>query len=152
MIKTKWEIYMNIYNSLSSKLCHYCILIDWNNIRLIRIGHTLFKSVLGAFFKRRGLFQIIQQSWMYICVVGATRNVADVFVVICFWLYWTPYFYQGYSSYIFFLIFAHLWWFGVLELGSWVGLLRLRFSVYGVQGLWCGPSLIFIGLGLSIKK
>ena len=42
---------------------------------------------------------------------------------------------------LFFIIFsflAHLWWFGVLGLGSYIGFLGLGFSVDGVWGLWCG--------------
>ena len=53
---------------------------------------------------------------------------------------------QGYSLQ-FFLIFAHLWWFGVLGLGSYIGF--LGFSVDGVWGLWCGAFWVF-GFGLSI--
>ena len=56
---------------------------------------------------------------------------------------------QVYSLYIF-LIFAHLWCFGVLGLGSYIGFLGLGFSVDGVWGLWCGAFWVFSGMGLSI--
>ena len=41
-------------------------------------------------------------------------------------------FFPGLFFIIFFLIFAHLWWFGVLGLGSYIGFLGLGFSVDGV--------------------
>ena len=77
---------------------------------------------------------------MYICVVGATRNAEDMFVVICVLVVLNAISLPGLFLIHFFLGFAHLWWFGVLELGSWVGLLRFGFSVDGVRGLWRGPS------------
>ena len=52
----------------------------------------------------------------------------------------------------FFLFVAHLWLFGVLGLGSWIGCLGLVFAVDGVFGIgtvvW--GLLGFLGLGLSI--
>ena len=51
----------------------------------------------------------------------------------------------------FFLIFAHLWWFGVLGLGSYFGFLRLGFSVDGVWGLWCGAFWVFLVGALYIN-
>ena len=58
----------------------------------------------------------------------------------------TLYFFPG----LFFIIFSYLGSFMVvwgLGLGSYIGFLGLRFSAYGVWGLWCG----FFGLGLSIQ-
>ena len=77
---------------------------------------------------------------MYICIVGATRNADDMFVVICVFVVLNAIFLPGLFLIHFFLIFAHLWWVGVPELGSWVGLLRFGFSVDGVWVLWRGPS------------
>ena len=51
--------------------------------------------------------------------------------------------------FIIFLIFAHLWWFGVLGLGSQIGFLGLELSVDGVWDCHVGLSGFF-GLGLSI--
>ena len=72
---------------------------------------------------------------MYICVVGATRNAEDMFVFICVLVVLNAIFLPGLFLIHFFLIFAHLWWFGVLELGSWVGVLGFGFSDDGFQGL-----------------
>ena len=58
------------------------------------------------------------------------------------------FFSQVYSSY-FFLIFAHLWWFGVLGLGSYIGFLGWGFQLMGFGACGVGPSGFF-GLGLSI--
>ena len=55
---------------------------------------------------------------------------------------------QGYSSY-FFLIFAHLWWFGVSGLGSYIGFSGWGFRLMGFGACGMGPSGFF-GLGLSI--
>ena len=55
---------------------------------------------------------------------------------------------QGYSLY-FFLILAHLWWFGVLGLGSYIGFLGWGFQLMGFGACGVGPSGFF-GLGLSI--
>ena len=84
---------------------------------------------------------------MYICVVGTTRNAEDMFVVIRVLVVLNAMFSPG--LFFFFLIFAHLLWFGVLEFGSWVGLLRFRFQLMGFGG--CGVGLLdfFLGLGLS---
>ena len=53
--------------------------------------------------------------------------------------------------YNFFLILAHLWWFGVLGLGSYIGFLGYGFSFdlmgFGAYGV--GPSGFF-GFGLSV--
>ena len=68
-----------------------------------------------------------------ICVGHATN------ILSCFYSYILS---HGYSLYIF----AHLWWFGVLELGPWIGLLGLMFSVDGVWGL-----LGFLGWGSVYK-
>ena len=65
------------------------------------------------------------------------------------------YFFPG-LFFIFFLFFAHLWWFGfgVLGLGSYIGFLRLGFSVDRVWGLWCGAFWVFwVGaLYINIKE
>ena len=63
------------------------------------------------------------------------------------------YFSKGYSL-SFFLILAHLWWFGVLGLESYIGFLGLGFSVDRVWGLWCGAFWAFwVGaLYINIKE
>ena len=63
------------------------------------------------------------------------------------------FFSQGYSL-LFFPIFAHIWWLGVLRLGSYFGVLGLGFSVDGVWGLWCGAFWFFwVGtLYINIKE
>ena len=66
----------------------------------------------------------------------------------------TAIFFSQCYSLIFFLILAHLWWFGVLGLRSSIGFLGLGFSVDGVWGLWCGAFWIF-GVGalyINIKE
>ena len=50
------------------------------------------------------------------------------------------------------LMFAHLWWFGFLGLGSWIGLLRLGFPVDRVWGLWCGAVLVFRAEALYLNN
>ena len=56
--------------------------------------------------------------------------------------------------YNFFLFLAHLWWVGVLGLGSYIGFLGLGFSVDGVWGLWCGAFWVFWfgALYINIKE
>ena len=49
-------------------------------------------------------------------------------------------------------MFAHLWWFGVLGLGSYFEFLGLGLSVDGVLGLWCGAFWVFLGLGSLYKR
>ena len=51
-----------------------------------------------------------------------------------------------------FFIFSHLWWFGVLGFGSWIGFLGLGFSVDGVLGLWCEAIRGFWGWGSLYKQ
>ena len=55
--------------------------------------------------------------------------------------------------YIFFLFFAHLWWFGGWRFGAgildWV--VGLVFSVDGVSSLWCGAFWVFCGMTLGKK-
>ena len=58
------------------------------------------------------------------------------------------FFSQGYSLY-FFLIFAHLWWFGVLGLGSYIGFWGWGFQLMEFGACGVGPSGFF-GLELSI--
>mgnify|MGYP001801797036 FL=1 len=60
------------------------------------------------------------------------------------------YFFPG-LFFTFFLIFSHLWWFGVLGFGSWIGFLGLGFSVDGVLGLWCEAIRGFWGWGSLYK-
>ena len=60
-------------------------------------------------------------------------------------------FFPGFIIYTFFLIFAHLWWVGVLGLGSWIWFLGFGFSVDEVWGLWCGSSGFFGVRALIIK-
>ena len=56
------------------------------------------------------------------------RNIVNIDIYIFSQVY----------SFLFFLISAHLWWFGVLRLGFYNGFLGLGFSVDGVWVLWCG--------------
>ena len=51
--------------------------------------------------------------------------------------------------YNFVLFFAHLWWFGVLEFGSYRGYLGWGFQLMGFGACGVGPSGYY-GLGLSI--
>ena len=51
--------------------------------------------------------------------------------------------------FIFFLILAHLWWFGVLGLGSYIEFWDWGFQLMGFGACGVGPSGFF-GLGLSI--
>ena len=50
------------------------------------------------------------------------------------------------------LMFAHLWWFGFLGLGSWIGFLRLGFSVDRVWGLWWRAVLVFRAEALYLNN
>ena len=64
----------------------------------------------------------------------------------------TLYFSQGCSSY-FFLIFAHLWWFGGWDIGlrSWTEFFGVGFSVDVVWGQWYGAFWFFRGWGSLYK-
>ena len=59
----------------------------------------------------------------------------------------------GYFLYFFshFLLIYGGFGVGFLRLGSWIGFLRLGFSVNGVYGLWCGAFKAFWGLNCLCK-
>ena len=63
----------------------------------------------------------------------------------------TLYFFPRVILFYFFLILAHLWWFGVVGLGSYIGFLGFGFSVDGVWGLWCGVFGVFWDEALYIN-
>ena len=68
--------------------------------------------------------------------------------MLMIWVLYAPYLLRG----LFFLFFAHLWWFGVLGLGSWIGVLGLGFMLRGFTA--CGMEPFgFFGVGaLYINK
>ena len=64
------------------------------------------------------------------------------------------YFFPRVILHYFFLILAHLWWFGVLGLGSYIGFLGWGFQLMGFGACGVGPSGFFwvVALYINIKE
>ena len=77
-----------------------------------------------------------------------TTLVVLTLTMLMIWVLYTLYFSEGYSLY-FFLFSAHLWWFWILGLGTWILGFGLGFKLIGFRA--CGMEPFgFLGSGISI--